>query len=201
MRFIDESNDLGQHGVTHERRGAHEQGAVEHDGAGRHRVARCFANRKGLARHHGFVQRGVAFLNHGVERNRFPGPNFQQGVAGNRFHRCPHGAFVHDHPRFLGLQTHQAVNGVRCLEFRPCFEVVAQQHKGDDERCTVEEDMVGHADKLRQERQHRGEGHQRRPEHGHGGAEVNQHVHVGRSSSQGSPGVAMEISPRESVDR
>ena len=99
------------------------------------------------------------------------------------------------------MQTHQAVNGVRCLEFRPRFEVVAEQHKGDDERCTVKEDVVGFADKFGQEGQHRGEGHQRRPEHGHGGAEVNKHVHVGRSPSQGSPGVAMEISPRKGVDR
>ena len=194
LRFVHQTDDLRQHGFTDQRRGAHEQGAVEHDGARRHGIARVFAHREGFTGHHRFVHRGRPVLHQGVQRHRFTGPNLQQGVAWDLVHRCRHGSFVHDHPRFFRLQAHQAVNGVRGLELRIGFEVVAEKNEGDDEGGAVEEHVAGLAHERRQEGQQRGEGHQGGPQHGHRGAEVHEDVHVGASSSQRRPRVSVEIS-------
>ena len=93
------------------------------------------------------------------------------------------------------------MNGVRGLEFRIGFEVVAEKNESDDEGCAVEEHVACFAYERRQEGQQRGKGHQGRPQHGHRGAEVHQHVHVGGSTSQGRPGVSVKVSARQGVDR
>ena len=50
------------------------------------------------------------------------------------------------------------MNGIGGLQFRLGFEVISKQHEGDDERCTVKEDVVGMTDEGGQERQNRRKG-------------------------------------------
>ena len=80
LRFGDQGDNLRQHGIGANARGADHQCALAIQGSAGDRIACRFRDRNGLAGDHGFVDGAFAFDHSAVDRNGIAGAH-QQLVA------------------------------------------------------------------------------------------------------------------------
>ena len=186
--MLDQTDDLGQHGMPADSGCLHGEGTFLIDGAAHQRTAGAFLYRNGLARNHGLVHIASALQHGAVHRHTFAGAHLERVASHHVGQRNVHALAIAYDVRCLGLQPDQPLDGLRSTPFGAGFQKTAQQYQGHNDRCRliVNIDRASRQ-QVRQERCHDRVHVRSQSANGH------QRVHVWGRTQQG--GDALEIKP------
>ncbi len=134
LGLFDQANDAGQHGLGADRHGTDPQGAIDVDGAARHRVAGSLGHGPAFAADQRFIDQAVAVEDLAIDRETLAWLDpylVAHAQLADRDVLFP----AVDHPdrpvRAQGLEGTQGAGG---LALGAALQVLAQQDQGDDHR-------------------------------------------------------------------
>ncbi len=180
---FDQPDDPRQCGISTHARGTTAQRAFLVERGRVDPRARALAHRNALAGEHRLDHVRLPVDHLGIDRNRLAGTHQQHVAPTHLFDVDVDPRVVAFDVRLLGLQIDQRVDrrGGACLRAR--FEDLAQQHQGHDDRRRLEVDVPARSAEHRRVDAQGVRG---------GGAQGDEHVHVGRAAAQAVPGTDVE---------
>ena len=177
LRVFHQPHNGGERGLLADAGGRAAQQPLLIDRAGIHARAGALRRRQTFAREQRFIYRRFAVQHRTIHRHAVTGPH-DKDVARLHIGNVDVDAFaVALHRRGLGLQAHQFFNRGRRFGARAHFQHFTEQHQGDYRGTGLKIHV------MRQRPDHYG----RAVDIGHGGAERDQHVHVGAAAAQRVP--------------
>ena len=183
LRLLDQPRHAGEPGVGADLGDCDFESSLAVDGSSQHRIAFAALDRQTFARHQRFIDRGAAGEDHPIARETSAGSH-QHDVAlaqrSGRYGSCAVGRYQFGFRRLKLAESGQRSTGTA---FGARLEIFAEHDKRQHDGRRLEIEMrVGVA------ADHFGE----RSEKGDGGAERNQHGHVGPAAAHGVERLAVE---------
>ena len=184
LRLFDQPDDLRQHRVASNPRGAHGKAAGLVERGAEDGITGGSVHRQTLAGEHRLVERRVALGDLTVHRHLFARPHQHQIAKGHVPHRDVHGLAVAPHAGRPGLQAHEFADGLGRLAARSCFDQAAQDDQGKDHDRGIEVDVRADTKTAEHSWQKRDRG---AVQVGGGSAEGDEGAHVGAFLLQAPP--------------
>ncbi len=198
----DHLDDPGEHGVTADLVGAHDEAAAPIEGAADELRPGLLGHRHGFSGHHGFIEGGSSFQQHAVDRNLLAGPDPQAIADIDGVERDVLVAAVGAHPAGgLRREIEQCANRPGGLLAGAQLQDLAEQHQHGDDGGGFEvhrDGAIGAAERGGKDAGRDGCHHAVEP--GHTGPHGNQGEHVEIAAHQRLPAAHEERPARPHHD-